>query len=112
MKIEIVREGGTPKRLTLTKPMRVGGKLFLEGVIDQARDESTAGVAIAGGIWSGLKYKGSVARAFKSGALIELGLCALSGVKNVVKNYRRESVEDDIRNGVRKYIKVEGGEET
>lgn len=77
-------------KLEMTRPMRIGGKLFLEGFTAQAKDESTIGVALAGGCWQGLKYKGDIWRGVKAGALLGLSMCTLNGVRNCVRNYRKE----------------------
>lgn len=92
--ISIKFEKKTDEKLPFTRPMRIGGKLFLEGFKTQLVDEPTFGVALAGGLWQGLKYKGNIMRGIKAGAILELSMCTLNGMKNVAKNYHRMCREE------------------
>lgn len=83
------------EKLPMTKHMEIGGRLFLDGFKSQLFDESTAGVALAGGLWQGMKYRGDIFRGIKAGAMIELTLCTLNGVKNVMKNYKKTCQEEE-----------------
>jgi hypothetical protein len=105
--IKIEFEKKENSKLALTRPMRVGGKLFLDGFKDQLADEPTIGVALAGGLWQGLKYKGNLWRGIKAGAVIELGMCAMNGVKNVMKNYHKACREERENKIVYKITKEE-----
>ena len=87
--ITIRFEENQTETLPLTSRMKTAGKLFLDGFAVQVADESTAGIAIASGLWQGLKYKGNLVRGLQTAATVELTLCALNGVKNVLKNYRK-----------------------
>ncbi len=93
--ISIKFEKKTGEKLPFTRPMRIGGKLFLDGFKAQLADEPTLGVAIAGGIWQGLKYKGNLWRGVKAGAILELGMCAMNGIKNVARNYHAACREEN-----------------
>lgn len=92
--ISIKFEKKNDEKLPFTRPMRIGGKLFLDGFKTQLADEPTLGVAIAGGIWQGLKYKGNLWRGVKAGAILELGMCAMNGLKNVARNYHSACKEE------------------
>lgn len=87
MAVIIKLEKNKDTTLPLPDRLKIGGKLFLEGFRAQATDESTAGVAIAGGLWQGMKYKGDLKKGLKAGAVIELSLCVGNGIRNVVRNY-------------------------
>jgi len=93
------------RKLELTQPMRIGGRLFLDGFTAQAKDEATFGVALAGGVWQGMKYKGDIWRGIKAGALLELSMCTLNGIKNVCRNYRKEKKAE--REGTYKIVREE-----
>lgn len=98
-KVEIVTEK-SDDTLKLNDKIRIGGKLFLEGFLNQAKDESTAGTALAAGLWSGLKYKGNIKRGIRAGILTELTFCTANGVRNVLKNYRKTKRDE------RKYLDI------
>lgn len=90
MKITIERSTNETKTLTLSNPVRIGGKLFLDGFKAQALDESTFGAALCLGIWNGCKYKGNLKRGIKTGLMTELVFCTANGIRNVLRNYRKE----------------------
>ena len=63
------------------------GDLFGEGFKKNAGSDFDIGVSTISGIWTGLKYKGSVKNGIKAGAATYLSLRCVSGFQNVINNW-------------------------
>lgn len=66
---------------------RKAAELFGEGFRENAASDFDIGLSAASGIWTGLKYKGSVKNGIKAGASTYLALRCLSGYKNMVRKW-------------------------
>lgn len=66
---------------------RKTGELFGEGFKRNAGSDFDIGVSTAAGIWTGLKYKGSVKNGVQAGAATYLSLRVVSGVQNVINHF-------------------------
>lgn len=66
---------------------RKTAELFGDGFKQNAGSDFDIGVSTVSGIWTGLKYKGSVKNGVKAGAATYLSLRCVSGLQNVINNW-------------------------
>lgn len=67
--------------------VRKTADLFGEGFRKNAGSDFDVGVSTISGIWTGLKYKGSVKNGLKAGVSTYLALRVVSGAQNVINHW-------------------------
>ena len=70
----------------LKKRVKVTGKLFKDGFVEQVTDPKTITSSALVGIQQGMKYTGDVRRGLKAGAVTLWVLGAVNGTVNVLVN--------------------------
>lgn len=84
MKIEFDLKGMANSGIAKAK---TAADLFGRGFKREMSSDWNIGLSTAAGLWSGLKYKGSVKQGLKSGLATYVTLNAVNGISNILNNW-------------------------